>query len=132
MPRLVIKQGPGVGRDHALGASECVVGRDASATFVLDDNLASRRHFKIVAETGCWFVEDLGSTNGTLVNGQPAMKQRLADGDVIRAGSTRLTFVQKDMLGGAVPARAAATGAPSPKPAPAAPPAPVRKRRKLR
>ena len=52
MPRLVIKQGPGVGRDHALGGGECVVGRDASVTFVLDDHLASRRHFKIVAESG--------------------------------------------------------------------------------
>ena len=131
MPRLVIKKGPGVGRDHALGAAECVVGRDASATFVLDDNLASRRHFKIVAEGGSWFVEDLGSTNGTVVNGQRAMRQRLADGDQIRAGNTRLTFVQKDMLGGA-PAPAAKAATPSPKPAPKGPAAPVRRRRKLR
>ena len=129
MPRLVIKQGPGVGRDHALGAGECVVGRDASVTFVLEDNLASRRHFRVVAEAGSWYLEDLGSTNGTLVNGQRAQRQKLQDGDTIRAGNTRLTFVQKDMLGGTgAPAKAA----PAPAPKPKGPPAPTRRRKHLR
>ncbi|MDJ0521211.1 MAG: FHA domain-containing protein [Planctomycetota bacterium] len=129
MPRLVIKQGPGVGRDHALGAGECVVGRDAGATFTLEDNLASRRHFKVVAEAGAWYVEDLGSTNGTLVNGQRAQRQRLGDGDVIQAGNTRLTFVQKDMLGGGgAPAKAA----PAPAPKVKGPPPPVRRKRHIR
>ncbi len=129
MPRLVIKQGPGVGRDHALGGGECVVGRDASATFVLEDNLASRRHFRVVSEAGIWYLEDLGSTNGTTVNGRRAQRQRLADGDAIRAGNTRLTFVQKDMLGGG---GAAPQAAAKPAPEPKGPAAPVRRRRKLR
>ncbi len=109
MPRLVIKQGKGVGRDHALGAAPCVVGRDAaSAQFVLDDHLVSRRHFQVLQDDGTWYVEDLGSTNGTLLNGTKAKRGRLTDGDTIRAGETDLTFVQKDLLGGAsapVPAR---------------------------
>lgn len=108
MPRLVIKQGNGIGRDHALGAAACIVGRDASAQFVLEDTLVSRRHFQVVQEGGAWFVEDLGSTNGTMLNGSRAKRARLADGDTIKAGSTTLTFVQKDILGGPaapVPAR---------------------------
>ncbi len=131
MPRLVIKKGPGVGRDHALGASECVVGRDPAATFTIDDSLASRRHFRVVAEGGIWYVEDLGSTNGTLVNGSRAQRSRLSDGDTIRAGKTRLTFVQKDLFGGSGSA-AAAQPAAKPAPAPKGPPAPVRRRKRLR
>ena len=128
MPRLVIKKGPGVGRDHALGGGECVVGRDESVTFVLDDHLASRRHFKVVTEAGAWFIEDLGSTNGTLVNSQRAMRQRLKDGDTIRAGNTLLTFVQKDMLGGMGVPKQIREETPKPK----GPAAPVRRRKHLR
>ena len=73
--------------DHALGG-ECVVGRHPSATFVLDDQLVSRKHFRVVSEGGVWLLEDLGSTNGTLVNGQRTSRQPLIDGDVIQAGST--------------------------------------------
>jgi pSer/pThr/pTyr-binding forkhead associated (FHA) protein len=125
MPRLVIKQGPGVGRDHALGTGACVVGRDPAATFALEDNLVSRQHFQVVQEAGAWFVEDLGSTNGTLVNGRKEQRVRLSDGDTIRVGQTVLAFVQKDMLAGARPAAARSA-------APAGPPAPVRRRRHVR
>jgi pSer/pThr/pTyr-binding forkhead associated (FHA) protein len=151
MPRLVIKQGPGVGRDHALGGGPCVVGRDPAVEFVLDDKLASRRHFRIVPDGGAWFMEDLGSTNGTLLNGQRVERHRLSDGDRIRAGGTELAFVQKDLWAGPVSKaeraaapgaqraatptaeRAAAPGAEGAA-APGAPagPAPVRRRRHIR
>jgi len=127
MPRLVIKQGPGVGRDHALGAGECVVGRDPSVTFTLDDTLASRRHFRVVSADGAWYVEDLGSTNGTTLNGQRTQRARLRDGDMIRAGTTRLTFVQKDLLGGNGAGKAAR---PAPVSARKRAPARVRRRRR--
>ena len=122
MPRLVIKEGPGVGRDHALGGAPCVVGRDPAATFVLEDRLASRQHVRLVPEAGVWYAEDLGSTNGTLLNGRRVQRERLSDGDTIRIGTTVLRFVQKDLLGSggaATGARAAET-----------PPAPVRRRRR--
>lgn len=104
MPRLVIKKGPGVGRDHALGAAACVVGRDASAQFVLEDTLVSRRHFQVVQDGGTWFLEDLGSTNGTRLNGSREKRSPLGDGDTIKVGGTEITFVQKDLLGGGAPA----------------------------
>jgi len=92
MPRLVIRKGVAPGRDHALGG-ECVVGRHPSATFVLDDHLVSRRHFRVLAQGGVWLLEDLGSTNGTLVNGVAIVNRiRLEPGDEIRVGATVLLF----------------------------------------
>lgn len=106
MPRLVIRKGEAAGRDHALGG-ECVVGRHPEATFVIDDHLMSRRHYRVFQQGGVWLVEDLGSTNGTLVNGRKMVRQPLVDGDLIRSGSTEVQFVQKDILapgGGPAPA----------------------------
>ena len=82
-----------------LGVGSCVLGRDPGADFVLDDELASRRHAQIVGRAGAWVLEDLGSTNGTLLNGKRTRRAALADGDAIRIGSTVLRFVQKGLLG---------------------------------
>ncbi len=108
MPKLVIKGGPGVGRDFMLGAGACVVGRDPGVDFTLEDNVVSRRHFRVVQEQGAYWVEDLGSTNGTLVNGRRMERIQLVDGDVISVGGTQVAFVQKDLLaaaGGTAPAK---------------------------
>lgn len=129
MPRLVIQKGVAAGRDHALGG-ECVVGRHPSATFVLEDHLVSRRHFRVFQQSGAWLMEDLGSTNGTQVNGRRVPRQPLIDGDVIRAGGTELVFIQKDLLsaGSGPAAGARAPGAEGP----VAGNAPVRRRRRRR
>jgi len=125
MPRLVIRKGVAAGRDHALGG-ECVVGRHASATFVLDDHLVSRRHYRVFQQGAVWLVEDLGSTNGTLVNGRRMARQPLVDGDLIRAGSTEVQFVQKDLL--APVSRATAAG--KEQQGPGGAPVPRRRRRR--
>lgn len=131
MPRLVIRKGEGAGKDYAV-AGPCVVGRHESAHFVLGDGLASRNHFRVVNEAGAWLVEDMGSTNGTLVNGQRVKRQALRDGDRIVAGTTELEFVQKDLLA-AVPAKPSALpparpAPPAPAPAPGAPAASTKPR----
>lgn len=111
MPRLVIRVGAGMGRDHALGAAPCIVGRGPGADFTLEDAGASRQHFRVVGGTGMWVLEDLGSTNGTYVNGHRAKRARLRDGDVVRVGTTEIAYVQKDMLPeSAQPGAAAAPG----------------------
>ena len=82
-----------------LGVGACVLGRGPGVDFVLDDTLASRRHAQVVGRGGGWVLEDLDSTNGTLVNGRRQRRAVLADGDVIRIGGTTLRFVQKGLLG---------------------------------
>jgi hypothetical protein len=119
MPRLVIRKGEGQGKDHALSGA-CVVGRHASAQFVLGDPLVSRNHFRVVHEDAGWKIYDLGSRNGTRVNGERITNRPLADGDKIVVGTTEIEFVQKDLLAvGAKPA-AARPSAPAPVPDPAA------------
>jgi hypothetical protein len=53
----------------------------------------SREHAEIVERNGMWLVRDLGSTNGTQVNGKPIKETLLADGDILRLAETELTFI---------------------------------------
>lgn len=69
-----------------------VLGRIAGCDIVIDDTKASRRHARILSSGGVVEVEDLGSSNGTLLNGKPVQKRVLRDGDVIQIGATSLTF----------------------------------------
>ena len=59
---------------------------------VLSDSNVSRRHAELRRKGDGIFVTDLGSTNGTRVNGVPIREQLLASGDEISVGSTRLIF----------------------------------------
>ena len=52
----------------------------------------SRKHVDVVLESGVATAEDLGSTNGTLVNGRRITRQPLDDGDVIRIGHSVLVY----------------------------------------
>ena len=71
------------------------IGRDEANQIVLRDDLyASRYHAWVTYEQECFWVEDLGSTNGTLLNGEPLDRREiLASGDKIRIGESELTFV---------------------------------------
>ncbi len=64
---LVVTEGPLAGTTVALGSEPVTVGRSADNTIVLSDDYASGRHARFVQSEGTWFVEDLGSTNGTYV-----------------------------------------------------------------
>jgi hypothetical protein len=69
VPRhMVVTAGPLRGTTLPLGASAVLIGRAPSCTLVLDDDYSSSRHARVYPENGQWFVEDLGSTNGTFVD----------------------------------------------------------------
>jgi hypothetical protein len=84
------------GDRYPLLSAITVLGRDNSADVILDDPGISRRHTEIrVTSDGPHLVtsiRDLGSTNGTFVNGERITSQRLADGDRVNVGRTALTY----------------------------------------
>lgn len=62
---LTVLAGPLAGTQLGLHTSSVLIGRAASCTLVVDDDTASGRHARIFPHDGGWYVEDLGSTNGT-------------------------------------------------------------------
>ena len=81
------------GERVSLGEHVTTVGRLPELTITLDDGNVSREHAKIEPGGGGYTVTDLGSTNGTLVNGiRTTAPQRLADGDIVSFGSTHVRF----------------------------------------
>lgn len=78
------------GLEVLLDRDWLVIGRGRGADVVLAEATISRAHAAIGFDAGCFFVQDLGSTNGTQVNGSRTDRQELKDGDELRMG--RLIF----------------------------------------
>lgn len=75
-------------------AGPVIIGRSPDADLVIADDFVSSTHAKIVPDEGGFAIEDLGSTNGTLLNGQPVTRPlALGKGDVIELGQNRLEVV---------------------------------------
>jgi len=75
------------------GEEPVIIGRRADSTVVLPSHTVSRRHAQIWREGEDYYVSDLGSTNGTLLNGEPAIGvERLNDRDEIAVGIYKLIF----------------------------------------
>jgi pSer/pThr/pTyr-binding forkhead associated (FHA) protein len=87
---IVVEPEPAAGTRYPLG-DEVTVGRAAGCTVTLEDNYVSQLHARIFRKDDALFVEDLGSTNGTYVNGQKLSSTALVKrGDLVRIGSTVL------------------------------------------
>ncbi len=80
------------GRRVTVGSEALVIGRLPECEVVLPDSNVSRRHAELRRKGDGVFVTDLGSTNGSRVNGTPVREQRLASGDEVSVGSTKLVF----------------------------------------
>jgi pSer/pThr/pTyr-binding forkhead associated (FHA) protein len=80
--RLVVTEGPLRGTTLPLATSAILIGRAPSCTLVLDDDYSSSRHARVFPDGNQWFVEDLGSTNGTYVD-----RQRVDGPTPVRPGS---------------------------------------------
>jgi hypothetical protein len=94
--RLVVTGSPALpeGEVFVLDASALSIGRAANNDVVIDDDeYASTRHARVEPRRDGVYLEDVGSTNGTYVNGvRLTREQRLAPGDLIRIGETDLRF----------------------------------------
>src|SRR5262245_29532898 len=80
-------------REFVVEDGETILGRSRGATVFIDDASVSRRHARISVDGQSVVVEDLGSKNGTMLNGQSlAGPAQIADGDTVLVGSVALTF----------------------------------------
>ena len=83
-------------RSYDLATNRVLIGRETGNDIVVSDLNASRQHAQIAFEAqGIWVVTDLGSTNGTLVNGRPVQRRGLQNGDRITIGVTEFVFSQR-------------------------------------
>ncbi len=76
-------------------AEELIIGRDEDCDIKLPSIKASRKHCRIFKATGGYFIEDLGSANGTVLNGVMVGRKLLKHNDEIEAGRIRLRFIDK-------------------------------------
>lgn len=93
MPRLVLSLDGVVLREVNLAKERTTIGRRSHNDLVIDNLAVSGEHAVVFATGNDVYLEDLGSTNGTTVNGQPIKKHLLQSGDVIEIGKYRLKFL---------------------------------------
>jgi pSer/pThr/pTyr-binding forkhead associated (FHA) protein len=89
---LIAQRGPSAGSRFLLDADVTVAGRHPNADIFLDDVTVSRRHVEFVRSNGGFEVRDLGSMNGTYLNGSRVDGSMLANGDIVQIGKYHLTF----------------------------------------
>jgi hypothetical protein len=125
--RLVVRRGPQPNQTYDLNKDIVTLGRDITNDITINDPEVSRHHMRLTRGAGGFTVEDLGSTNGTFVNGQRLTGARpLRNGDMIGLGETVTLAYEATVAGGAQsgyeePPMAASTAPNTPAPS-AAPP----------
>ncbi len=90
---LIYPPGPELGRRWSLGETEIVVGRGSDCDIQIDRDSVSRRHARIYRVDDQWYVEDLGSTNGSYINDVPVQRSPLRDADFVKIGSAIFKFL---------------------------------------
>jgi predicted component of type VI protein secretion system len=92
--RMIVRTGPNPGTTYDLTKEVTLMGRDVSNEIILGDAEISRQHSRLTRTPGGYVLEDLGSTNGTFVNGERLMAPRVLNpGDLVALGeNVSLTF----------------------------------------
>ena len=90
---ILIYGGPDLGKRYEL-TGDAVIGRDASADIRVDMSFVSRQHARVTRRDRSWFVSDLGSRNGTQINGKTVEGEtRLDNGDQLKVGGAIFKYV---------------------------------------
>ena len=93
MAKLILSMDGLVLKEIALNKERMNIGRRATNDIQIDNLAISGEHARVVTLRDDSFLEDLNSTNGTLVNGQPVKKHLLKNGDVVELGKYKLKYV---------------------------------------
>ncbi len=123
--QLTMRSGPNPGKVFVITKEETMIGRDTGNDVVINDAEISRKHARIVMSAGGYVLEDLGSTNGTFVNGQRLMgPHSLTSGELIMFGeNVSLSFEAPEYDAGATVIAGGGMGhVPMPEPPPYTPP----------
>ncbi|UWG96175.1 DUF3662 domain-containing protein [Dehalobacter sp. DCM] len=99
LPYLEVIKGDEKGSIYPINKDECVIGRQQDCDIAVLDLEISRYHLKLFKENNRWFVQDLGSTNGTYLNKLRVDRYRLNPGDRIKAGQTQFGFYLDSKVG---------------------------------
>jgi len=89
---LVIASGPDSGHSYSLSGPALRIGRAPDNDLILRDPATSGHHARVERRGSQFFIVDLGSTNGTLVNGEVVQERELHNGDSITIGQNAVTF----------------------------------------
>src|SRR3984957_18278930 len=95
-PRLLVLSGPLKDSTIPLSEEEITIGREASNGLAITDPSVSRKHCVVRGQEGQFQVRDLGSRNGTLVNGGAVQEHWLKHGDEIAAGDSSFLFLLEE------------------------------------
>lgn len=93
-PALVVSKGPDAGERFVLAGEIVTIGRDPASDIFLNDITVSRRHARIDRTDSGFVLGDVGSLNGTYVNGERIETHHLSAGDEVQIGKFRLRFSQ--------------------------------------
>ena len=88
----MIETGPDTGQSFKAGTTPLRIGRSPDNDLILRDPATSGHHARLEQRGSQFFIIDLGSTNGTLVNGEPVIEKQLSDNDMIAIGQNTLRF----------------------------------------
>jgi hypothetical protein len=93
---LVVTEGHRSGARWLLDAERVMAGRSGDSDVFLDDITVSRRHAELTRTDDGWRIVDVGSLNGTYVNGKRVDSAALSNGDELQIGKFKLVFIQRE------------------------------------
>src|SRR5881394_3274541 len=92
MAKLILSVDGQVLKEHTLSKERTLIGRKPHNDIQIDNLAVSGEHAAIITILNDSFIEDLGSTNGTMVNGKPVKKHFLQNNDVVEIGKHKLKY----------------------------------------